>query len=138
MDAQETSRVNLRFEAADRFAQQISRRPDVQTDVVAVSFDPINFGSFEKEDAPARFHDDTFKRACAARLLCAEQCSCRLVRLFGTSQLRFGARERLRKPLLIKRLQQIIECARFKRAHGILIVSGYKYYERHVFPFQGL
>src|SRR5205085_4892509 len=95
MDAQETCRVNLRFETADRFAQQISRRPDVQTDVVAVSFDPINFGSFEKEDAPAGFHDDTFERACAARLLCAEQCSRRLLRLFRTSQLRFGARERL-------------------------------------------
>jgi hypothetical protein len=57
VDADELAVVQLRLEACHRLADQVGLRADMECDVVAGGFTPVDVGNAQEADPPARPHD---------------------------------------------------------------------------------
>jgi hypothetical protein len=75
MDAQEFARIEAGFQAVHRRVQQVGFRANVNFDVTARRFDPVNFVHIQKQNPPcgvARF-DGQARQILFARALVGEQ-----------------------------------------------------------------
>ena len=64
MDAEEGVGVELRFDGVHRLAEEVGVGADVQLDVVAGGFDPVDFVGADEEDAAAGLDDEAFEPLC--------------------------------------------------------------------------
>src|SRR5215470_12223609 len=127
MDAQEAPRVETVFEMAECFAQEMGFGSDVQGNVVAAGFDPINIFGLEKVHAPGRFDDeavgefrwsfDAFEQREQTVVYVAQPAT------FVTVELLASMRERLAKAFVTEGLQQVIQRVDGERPDRILIKS---------------
>src|SRR4029079_13225146 len=127
MDADELFRIELRFETTDRFSQQVRLARAVDRNVITLRFNPIDFSRLQKIDAAARLDYQSLQIFVAGFHL-LEQGEDALVRaaVAVALHLSFGALPGNVEPFLIERLQQVIKCLDFKRAHCVFVISSYK------------
>src|SRR5215475_3813956 len=127
MDAQEAPRVEAVFEMAERFAQEMGFGSDVQGNIVAAGFDPINIFSLEKVHAPGRFDDeavrefrwsfDAFEQREQTAVYVAQPAT------FVTVELLARMRKRLAKAFVTEGLQKVIQRVDGERPDGVFIES---------------
>src|SRR6185312_5000102 len=135
--SQKLFRIELRLEAADRFAQQISFSSVVNPDVIAFRFDTVNVVNVEEEN-PAFGLDYQSFQVSRASLQFLEQRQDVLISTIAPTVLNqtLGALPGHFKPLLIKGFQEIVKRMYFKSAHCVLIVGSGKNYVRRFFSLE--
>src|SRR5689334_16991574 len=127
MDPPKLFRVELLFQTADRFAEEIAFLIVVDAHVVPFRLDAIHVLYVEEKDATAILDHESLQMTRSSLQLFKEL---EYVPIAFASLIQFdlvldsvpGHIE----PLMIERLEEVIEGMHLKGAHRILIVSGYE------------
>src|SRR5271166_4434907 len=98
MDAQELAVAQARLQRGDGLAKDVRGRADVQADVVAGRFGPIDFPRFQADDLTVSLDDDALRRV-LPRVEFGEQVEYAALEhgLGGMLELLAGVAERLRQ-----------------------------------------
>src|SRR6185503_6415495 len=119
--------VELLFQTADRFAQEITFLVVVDAHVVPFGLDAVHVLHVEEEDATAVLDHQSLE-VTRSTLQLFEQGQYMAVAFPGLIQfdLLLDSVPGSIEPLVIERLEKVIEGMHFERAHGILIVRGHE------------
>jgi hypothetical protein len=135
--APEGLRVELFFKLLHAEAQQVRAAADVELDVVVVGLDPVNVRGVDEDDPAAGLHHEAREVAAlsggrrsrrlffSARVAAQEGAKAlgQSPRLFHLD-VRLGARERLPEPVVVERLQEVVERVHLERLERVGVVGG--------------
>ena len=125
--------VEPRLHAVHRLAEEMRLVAEVQPHVVAGRLDPVDLVGPQEEHAAARLHDQALDAAAARGLMSWTSASRRRPR--SPARRRSSAArawlQRLLKPILAERLQQVVERVHLERLQRVLVVGGDEDHRRH-------
>src|SRR5207247_6186985 len=99
----------------------------MQADVIALRLDSVNLVGLKKQAAPGIADRQPVPRSSpVVQLFQQRDESCLTGRGGALSELRPSVPDRLAQPIILERLEQIVERVDFKGADGVLIKSGHE------------
>ena len=127
------------FEGVHRLAEEVPLGTDVQLDVVAGRFNPVDLVRAHEKDASAGFDDEPLEtlRGRLQILNELEQASLE-ISVRAPLELLTGSPERLREPISIERLEQVVERVHVERAQRVVVERRHEDDERHPLRPDGL
>ena len=132
MDAEELLGIEPALDGVHRLAQEVGGRPDVQADVVAGGFDPVDLVHPQEEQPSGRLdHQTVGARLIPAQVLDQGEQAPAQVAGFVALDLLARALQGLGEALAVERLEDVVEGADLEGLQGVLVVRGDEDHQRH-------
>src|SRR5687768_5754450 len=118
--AEKLARIELTLQAGHRFPDRVAGLAHVNLDVLAIRFEPIDVRDRLKQRAVAPADGDPLWVAVPrAEILQQSQYPRELLAVLALPELATSPRQRAIDPLLVERLEQVIECVDLESAQRV-------------------